>query len=807
MKLQLSSLTVFFMVLVLGLNAQDQLSCYVKDPKKDARERFVDFKHAHIDLRFVPDSGRVNGSVRLKFEVLRPQLDSLYLDATQMKVHLLQADSSESKYRVSDQGITVYFDQPLARGENHEVFISYSAWPRKGMFFIGWQDSTNRCRKQIWTQGQGIDNRRWVPLFDDMADKITTDITVHFDSTYQVLSNGKFILRMNEGKETFWHYHMEKPHSPYLMMLAIGDYGIWEQQSASGVKLYNYYYPGFPAKVEPTYRYNKEIFDYLEENIGIPYPWPTYSQVPVQDFVYGAMENTSATIFGDFFWVDSVGFNDKNYVYVNGHELAHQWFGDLVTSRSPDDHWLHESFATYYHTSVVREFLGQDDFEVMMRNNQQAALQADQTDHRGVGHSAAGSARFYLKGSYVLHMLNYTVGDELFREALKHYLVDHAYGLVSRDDLIGAFYESTGYPIGWFIDQWVNHGGMPQYEVKWETDKKAKKYRMVVNQLQDTVPEIPLFRMPVVVEVYYTDGSRDSLREWVDGKSDTILIERDKKKEISYVLFDPGSKILKQISFDRSLTWRLNQATEAAYMIDRYDALVSLRKTAMEDKEATLIKAFTQDSAYFSRGEALTQLWNHKDSIRWIREAIASNDPDLQKVVLRNTRKIPAELQADYEKLLNASSYEVIQTALVRLAMSFPGNIQGYLTQTSDVQGGITHNVRIQWLEIAVHVTGDSAYYNELVDLSTESFDFQTRTNAVRTLQRLNYLDEAFIQSLFTGIQNANWRLAGVCGNALKKYYQSQENKALIDEVRKKSQRSESALKRVDHFLSIDEKK
>ena len=215
---------------------------------------------------------------------------------------------------------------------------------------------TGRSRKQIWTQGQGVDNRHWIPCYDEQNDKLTTETIITFNSDYRVLSNGVLSNEhRNADGTTTWHYAMSHPHSVYLVMLAIGKYSVEERQSRRGVPVKLWYYPEYPDRVEPTYRYSTEAVDFLERETGIPYPWESYAQIPVQDFLYGGMENTTATVFADFFLVDRRAFLDRNYIGVNVHELTHQWFGDYITGRSGRQSWLQESFATFYAKLFLKE--------------------------------------------------------------------------------------------------------------------------------------------------------------------------------------------------------------------------------------------------------------------------------------------------------------------------------------------------------------------------------------------------------------------------------------------------------------------
>jgi len=790
----------------IAVQAQDTL-CYLDDINRFPRERFVDFQDMNLMISFQPDSGKVMGSVVHRFNVLRSNVDSLYLDGTNMTIASAKLDGKSVRYEVSKKGIIFRFDSVLALNSVHRLSIDYSAKPRRGMYFIGWDDPTGRCRKQIWTQGQGIDNRNWVPLFDDMSDKITTMIGITFDSKYKVLSNGSLLTTSPDGKgNTTWLYQMNKPHSPYLMMIGIGDYAISKERSTSGILLNQYYYPDQKQTLEPTYRYSKKIFDFLETEIGIPYPWLRYSQIPVQDFPYGAMENTSATVFGDFFCVDEKSFNDANYVYVNGHELAHQWFGDLVTSRSPKHHWLHESFATYYHCLTSGQVFGDDEFRKMMYENQVAALTAGQNDYRGVGHSQANSSRHYLKGSYVLKMLRYVVGDKEFRMGLQKYLKDHQYENANTQDLIDAFHDTTGQEIAWFIDQWVSKGGEPHLKVEFSSNKKESNYTFLVEQLQDTTPLVATFKMPVWVEIYFESGKKVRKQFWLENQKDTFQLEMQGKEKISYVLFDPNQEILKQMYFTRPTDWLINQAMEADNMIDRFEALLALRSTSIKKKEQALRKVFSKEQYYYTQAEALKQLIdagvNVKKEVNWM---VEKGSPQLQKAVLSNWANIPAEYESAITALLSAKSYDVIQIALIRGVMNFKENTDYYLEQTKNVVGTKGKNVRIQWLEINAGKTKAEESYKELVDYTTNSFDFITRQNAIGALKRLNYCNEQLITNLCLGVQKANWKLSKSCGLLIRHFYNSDYKELVISAVKSFETTAEQKT-RIERFLEETKK-
>src|SRR5690606_11189354 len=327
--------------------------CLVQAQQTDV----VDFKTAKAAIAFGDlREKQVSGTISYEFDILE-DVDSVYIDAK---------DFSNIKYHLNGQfegslynGKQLIVKQKFKANTSHKIDISWETQPNKTMYFIDWDNSntvissdslqTNRIeKKQIWTQGQGKYTSNWLPSIDDMNDKIEFDLTITFNKEYEVIANGKLTNRQINESTITWHYDMQQPMASYLVALAIGKYDKKVETSKSGIPLEMYYYPNDSLKFEPTYRYTKQMFDFLEEEIGVPYPWQNYKQVPVKDFLYAGMENTSATIFSDTYVIDSISFVDKNYVNVNAHELAHQWFGNLVTETSGTHHWLQEGFATYY---------------------------------------------------------------------------------------------------------------------------------------------------------------------------------------------------------------------------------------------------------------------------------------------------------------------------------------------------------------------------------------------------------------------------------------------------------------------------
>jgi aminopeptidase N len=289
-----------------------------------------------------------------------------------------------------------------------------------------------------------------------MNDKIEFDISFRDVADKAYITNGSFTYQEKDYGVVDYNFDMKQPISSYLVALVSGDYTLKKQTATSGVPLEYYYYPKDSLNVESTYRYSKEIFDFLEQEIGVPYPWQVYKQVPVKDFLYAGMENASCTIFSDDFMVDAIGFNDRNYVNVNAHELAHQWFGDLVTETKSDHHWLHEGFATYYALLAEREIFGEDYFYYkLFESAEQLRALSDQGKGQKLVAAGGSSLTYYQKGAWAVHILKELVGEEAFAKAVKAYLTKHAYQNVTTADFMTEVAAVTQVDLDPFKKNWL----------------------------------------------------------------------------------------------------------------------------------------------------------------------------------------------------------------------------------------------------------------------------------------------------------------------------------------------------------------
>ena len=406
----------------------------------------VDFKTANSNLSLNFEKQAVAGTISYEFDV-KSSIDTIRIDAINMHFSNVKINKKTVDFKNSGKELQLF--KGYKKGKN-TISFDYQATPKQTLYFVGEGDG-----KQIWTQGQGKNTSHWLPSFNDENEKVVFNTTVSFANDFEVLSNGVLAQKTTNDSLTTWKYEMQNPMSSYLVMMAIGQFEKQTLSTRSGTPIELYLQPEDVSKFEPTYRYSTQIFDFFEKEIGIPYPWKVYRQIPVKDFLYAGMENTTSTLFAQDFVVDSIGFNDRSYLNVNAHELAHQWFGDLVTAKSGTHHWLQEGFATYYALLAEESVFGSDYFNWQLYEMAERLIAASKNDLVPILNPKASSLTFYQKGAWALHYLRENVGHENFQKAVKSYLQKYQFKNVETDDFLAEINKVSDFDTNKFKKDWL----------------------------------------------------------------------------------------------------------------------------------------------------------------------------------------------------------------------------------------------------------------------------------------------------------------------------------------------------------------
>jgi aminopeptidase N len=780
-------------------HSQQQTMTYLFDPGSNPAEKLVNITHLTAHISVDPYKQLVQGQAAFTFRTVRDRTDSIVFNVPDITASEIQIDNKQVRFTNEGNSLVIYPVIETGSGKQHEVTISYTASSPSYLYHSGWDDPAGIKRKQIWAHRPVS----WLPFTDA---RLTVDMFVTFDKNYKVFSNGERIEVNPKGDSLLtWHYRMNRPHPFFSTALVIGDYKYSSFKADNGLPLEMWYYPDQEDRVPTTYMYMPEMISFFEREMGLPYPWELYRQAPVVDYLYGAMETTTSTVFGDYMFVDERAFSGRNYVNVNAHELAHQWFGNYISHLAPKDVWLTESFATYYAKIFEKSVFGEDYYENERNNEFIETFEASSKDNYATGHSHGGRARWYPKGSLILDMLRDVMGDDNFKTAIRYYLETRPYRDARTSDFIDAVYYSTGLNLDWFFDEWIKRPGEPEFEITYQRvlNADAKDVTQVtVKQVHTVTGLTGYFRMPVWIEIYYSDGSSARQKVWLDGQQTICEILNTTWKDISFVLFDPGRRILKKVKFSKSFEELSEQVLRAPLMIDRYDALTELSKVPLEKKKDVLIQCLKKEHFRLTKSEIIKQLAPDTTAlvIEMMKNAISDSDVYVRRAVLQNIRTVPSELKMDYEKLLSDISYINVELALQNLCPSFPEDRNTYLDATKTETGWRGRNIRVKWLEIAIE-NGQNEYLKELIGYTGKSYEFETRQNALNALRRLDYLDQESAGNLLDSYLYWNFKLSNTAKEVLSFFMQENKTRAVINGVYKSRKWSEEEKTRLSEVM------
>lgn len=558
-----SFLILFFLLLTVSLKAQNVTE--------------VDFTHLEAEIAIFPEEGKVSGNLVYTFDVLEAT-DSVFIDARNMDFQRLILNGKPVDF-YTDQN-KVWLLSPFRRSIDNKLKITYTAKPKQAMYFIKTQPEGEKQEYQVWTQGQGKNTSHWLPSFDDPREKLEFDLSFLFQSGAHLTSNG--ILVTSEKADngmTRWEFDMKDPMSSYLVAVAAGNYDFHEINTESGISIKLFYPSGKESLVEPTYRYTETIMDLFEKEIGVDYPWQNYKQIPVQDFLYAGMENTGTTIFSDLFLIDSIGFHDRNYVMVNAHELAHQWFGDMVTATTSEHHWLQEGFATYYALLAEKEIFGEDYFYWRLF---QSADELKEMSDAGKGESlmksGASSLTVYQKGAWALHVLKEMVGKEAFDAGVKNYLLKHAYSTVTTDDFLVEIAAVSGKDLSVFKKNWLEQSAFQGTEAL----ESLKRSDFIQNYLEiAALKQLPL------------ENKKDVLKRALDFPVNDYI----------------GQEVVHQLALEEPLVVLdlYKKAFASGNLYVRQAIALSLQEIPQELKSS--YESLLDDDSYLTQEAALYNLW------------------------------------------------------------------------------------------------------------------------------------------------------------------------------------------------------
>jgi aminopeptidase N len=601
----------------LQASAGDETTFASKDlPEKSARDRDFHAKHLKLELSFDLAEKRVQGTATWKLIPINDGLSQIILDAIDLEIERIVDQSGEAlDFGLHDKKLQIKLAHAHRSGEELQVAISYQAQPAKGLFFIAPDEGYPDKPYQVWSQGQAEDNRFWFPCYDATNEKFTSEVLLTVEERFATLSNGQLAETTHASKRKMKTYHwvQDKPHVNYLVTIVVGEF---DEASAKvdGIPIQYYVPKGDGHYIPMAFDETPKMVEFFSEVTGCKYPWAKYAQVVVRDFTFGGMENTSLTVLFDTALHNERAHPDYRAEPLIAHELAHQWFGDLLTMKSWPHSWLNEGFASYFDPLYFEHRWGKDEFHLRMRDEAQAYFDEDEKNYRrpivAVRYQRADDLfdrHTYQKGSWVLHMMRGVLGDELFFKAIRHYVQKHAYQTVETNDLKEAIEEATGRNLDWFFNQWAYKAGHPEYEVQTNWDESSKLLTVTVKQTQKVTELTPLFRMPITLEITMENGKRQRERVEVNEVEQSFHFRLTERPKV--VLFDPEGWVLKKVKFEKSRDERLYQLEHAEQALARTETCEGLSKFLGDARVVKgLQKALDSDSFYGVRSAAAKAL-------------------------------------------------------------------------------------------------------------------------------------------------------------------------------------------------------
>ena len=576
-------------------------------------DRTVDVEH--IDLHLTPDleAQTLDGICTTTVRALDEAVDHVVLNAVDLQILSVEYNGALQRFERRNGTLEIQFDRTIAPGAQATFSVTYRVErPRHGLFFIEpTREYPGRVR-QAWTQSQDENARYWFPCFDYPDSKQTTSTTIVVKKGLFALGNGALIERKDDGDRTIFRYRQDVPHSTYLMTLVAGPFAEIEQRNAGAgnVPVWYYVVPGREGDGDRAFSNTPRMLEVFEERTGTPYPYARYSQIAVSDFIFGGMENTSATTQTDRTLHDATAHLDFSSDPLVSHELAHQWFGDLLTCRDWAHAWLNEGFATYFECVWFEANLGYDEYLFDVFGCVARYLDEDSERYRRPivcnrfrDPIELFDRHLYEKGGAVLHMLRGELGDTRFWRSIRRYVKENAQRSVETIDLIRAIEDATGRNLRGFFDQWVFRGGHPDLEVSVAWDPKRKAATVTIDQKQTVDEANPAYVFDVEIGFVsdvdpkpVTDfgpgplQAERRMRIHVERAHETVTVPLDFEPKL--FRFDPGAFIL------GTVTYKFGADFAAATMMGDPDPVARIRAARELAKDGSLVAREALDTAF-----------------------------------------------------------------------------------------------------------------------------------------------------------------------------------------------------------------
>ncbi len=583
---------------------------FASSPRHFERDRPFAIEHIALDLALDFEKKGIRGAASLVLRRVDPDASNVELDAVAFTIDSVRVEGKDVTYIYDGRRLVV----DIAQGFEHGTLtVSYAATPRRGLYFLEPDEHVPARPRQAWTQFQEEDARCVFPCHDKPHLKMTTEVRIRVPEGFSVLSNGELAGSEKAGGSETFHWRMNDPHPSYLVTIVVGEFAVFSDRVELAAP------PGAPVKqhvpltylvprgreedARRTFARTPDMVAYFSEVTGVAYPWNKYAQVVVSDFVFGGMENTTATTMYEHILLDARAAIDVTSDDLIAHELAHQWFGDYVTCRDWSEGWLNEGFATFMEHVWREKRLGKDEYEYGLNHDLSSYLSEAHGRYRRPIVCQDYDApldlfdrHLYEKGGLVLHVLRTELGDRLFWKGVSTYLTRHARGVVETRDLLRALEEVSGRSLGRRFEEMVMRPGHPEIdvEISWE----AGVLTCALKQTQSTSDGVPsVFEVPLVILLAGADNVARREKVKFTARVDSFAIPCEQRP--SWVVVDPEFRILGDVTVKAPPDMLRQQLAHATTARGRWLAAKALGKSDDPVTIAALSAVLANDEEFW----------------------------------------------------------------------------------------------------------------------------------------------------------------------------------------------------------------
>jgi aminopeptidase N len=516
------------------------------------RDRRFTIDHLLLDVALDVRARSIRATALLDVRRIDPGAEQLELDAIGFDVLAVTLDAEPTSWQYDGRALVVPVSSGISKAR---VGITYRATPRRGLYFLEPDEHYPDRPRQVWSQCQEEDARHFIPCHDSPHVKMTTEVIARVPAGWYALSNGALVAAEKPASgDHVYHYKMAEPHSSYLMTLVAGEFVEIVDSAKAGAREVPLAYlvpKGREEDARRAFARTPEMITLFSEVTGVPYPWNRYAQIVVADFIFGGMENTTATTMYEHVLLDERAVLDISSDDLVAHELAHQWFGDYVTCRAWYEGWLNEGFATFFEHVWRDKHLGRDEYAFGVKGDLDAyAAEAHGRYRRPIVCQDYDSAldlfdrHLYEKGGLVLHALRLELGEETFWRGIRSYLTQHARSVVETRDLQRALEDVSGRGLGRFFEQWVYKPGHPEIEIEVSWDKGIVS--IATKQTQSTADGVPsCFELPLEFDLADPDGRTARRTVRVTERQQTFALAAPLRP--TFVVVDPEMRIIGEV--------------------------------------------------------------------------------------------------------------------------------------------------------------------------------------------------------------------------------------------------------------------